>query len=105
VNDPDLVRPREPGRDLPGDLDQPARRQRPGREKLSQVLSLGELHGDVVAGVHRTDLVDRHDVRMTERGSGLSLSLEAAHAVCIRPEGFRQDLDRDVAFETEVPAR
>jgi hypothetical protein len=102
MHDPGAVRLGERLGDLHRDVEQPPRRQRPGREQLAQARTVDELHRDVGGAVRGADLVDRDDVGMVERGGGARLGLEAPQALGVVGERRRQHLDRDVASETRI---
>ena len=48
------------------------------------------------------EAVDCGDVRMVERGQQLRLTLETGDAIRITCEGFRQDLQRDLAIQLNI---
>ena len=49
-----------------------------------------------------TDVVERADVRMVQRGDRPRLTIESLAELRIRGERFRQDLDRDRALQPRV---
>src|SRR6516164_1131246 len=49
-----------------------------------------------------TDIVNRENVRVAERGGGAGLLGKTLQAVRIAREGCRQDLDGDVAAEASI---
>jgi hypothetical protein len=53
------------------------RRLRPGVDVLLEVTALDQLHDEVRPALVLTDLVDGHDVGVTELGDGQRLSAEA----------------------------
>ncbi len=62
------------------------RRQCTALQALRQRLSLEELHGDVQGPRVLTDLVDRADSGMADRGCGTGLTPEALPRLLVRPE-------------------
>jgi hypothetical protein len=78
-------------------------RQRACGEELAKRVSFDALHGDPRDAVRRPDVVDRHDVRVVQRGGRAGLFLEALEPFLVRSERGRKDLDRDVAPEPGVP--
>ena len=102
VHDAAGVRGGEPGRDLRGDLERLARRQRAADQALAQRLAVEQLHrgeGDLAV---LAEIEDRQDVRMRERRDRLGLALEARQRVGVGGEMRRQDLDRHLAVELGV---
>ena len=102
MDDAGRVRLGEAVGDLVADVEQLARRERPALHELTERLAIHELHGDVDGRVRRTDLVDGDDVVVVEGGRGARLLLEAAAAIRISGELFRQDLDRHLAAQPRV---
>ena len=49
--------------------------------------------------------IDVRDVGMIERGEQLRLAFESSQPIAIGGEGFRKDLQRDVALQLRVAAR
>ncbi len=89
VHDARGVRPAEPLRDLRADRHRPRQGQGAGREQLPQALPLDELHRDPRDASRLPDVVDRHDVRMIQRGGGARLLLEAPQALADPPPRSR----------------
>src|SRR5262245_1527106 len=77
-----------------------------GVQTRPQSFSLDELGGDVMQGaghgIDGSDLVNRNDVRVIERGRGAGLLLEAAHAVSLLGKLFEQDFDGEFAAQPRV---
>ncbi|GIV83396.1 MAG: hypothetical protein KatS3mg052_0403 [Candidatus Roseilinea sp.] len=75
-------------------------------QRLLKVLSLHQLHDDVVAlaPVHHVlpNIVDRDDVGVVEVGSGLRFLSEALHEVGIAGVALAQQLDGNQAAEQHV---
>jgi len=63
---------------------------------------LDQLHDDEVPARILSDVVNRADVGMVERGGGPSLALEALHGLGIPGSLVGQKLDRDTAAEAGV---
>ena len=61
-----------------------------------------EFHGDEGLAVFFADVVNRADVRMVERGSGLRFALEASERARVVADVFRKKFQRDVAVEAIV---
>src|SRR5207237_10632217 len=72
------------------------------RNHRSQRSALDELHDDEPMSIRFANLVNRHDVRMVERGRGARFALESRASIGIGGERLRQNLDRDVASELPV---
>ena len=75
----------------------------PQSQPVAQRLSLEQLHDGVDDRAVPSEVVDREDVRVRERGDRLRLALEARERLAVRDEALGQDLDRDVALEPRVP--
>jgi hypothetical protein len=103
VDDALLVRRGQPARDLEGDLDGLAGRQRAVLQALAQRLALQQLHRRVHRALLAAEIVDREDVGVRERSDGLRLPLEAPERVRVLGEIPREDLDRDLPVEPRVP--
>jgi hypothetical protein len=97
------VRRRKPVRDLTADLQRLSQRQGPVREQIPKVLPVDELHGDERDRIRESNLVDRHDVGVIQRGRGAGLLLEPAEALRVCGEGGGQHLDRGFAAEPGIP--
>ena len=93
----------EPTRDLEGDLDRLARRQRTVLEPLAERLALEQLHGGVDGALLAAEVVYGEDVGVREGGHRLRLALEAREGLRVLGEVPRQHLDGDVALELRVP--
>ena len=102
VNDPLLVRRRQPAGDLDRVVGGLAHRQRAAREPRAQRLAFEELRDDVRRTFERTELVDRRDVGVVEPAGGLGFLLEPAQAFGVQRERRGQHLDRDVALQALV---
>src|SRR5438876_8480673 len=66
---------------------------------LAQRSTIDKLHGDEVHTVALADFMDGGDVRMIERRRGLCFLSEAPHAVLIRGEVSRQNLERNSTIQ------
>jgi len=102
VHDALRVRGSQRVRHLGADRQQALDRQAALQEQRAQALAVDELHHDVVVGRRRPELVDRHDVRVIERGGGLGLELEPRHGTGVAGPGLGQRLERDVALQPRV---
>ena len=72
------------------------------RDAIGERRAVHELQHERLNAVRLLEAVDRRDVRMVERRKELRLSFEAGEAVRIEPEGFGQDLERDVPIQSGV---
>ena len=102
VDDALGVRGGERVRHLGADRQQPLDRQAARREQAAQALPVDELHHDVVIRRRRPELVDRHDVRVVERGGRLRLELEPRHEARVAGPGLGQRLERDLPLQPRV---
>src|SRR2546428_13010161 len=69
---------------------------------LAQRSTIDKLHGDEVHTVAIADFMDGGDVRMIERRRGSCFLSEAPHAVLIRGEVSRKNLERNLAVKFGV---
>ena len=69
-----------------------------GRDYLVQPLSRNQLHGQEVHPLGFFDREDSDDPRVTQRGDGLGLPLEAPQPLGVPSHAFRQHLERHLAF-------
>jgi hypothetical protein len=102
MHDAALMRGGEAVGDLGGDVEDGAHRHRALLDDRSQIAPFDVLHDDEGRAVVGADLVDRHDVRMIERGGGTRLLREARQRVLLRGEPRREHLDRDFAPELRI---
>lgn len=87
--------------DLGGDGKSPVDRH--GRPHAgAQRLALDVLHHKVGHALLLAEVQHRHDVRMVEPRDEPGLLLEAADEARIQGSGRKQDLDRDVALESQL---
>jgi len=77
-------------------------RDRSPANALGQRLAVHQFEDEASDTVRLVDAVDRRDVRMTERSEEPCFLLESRQALGIVAEGFRQDLDRDIATKDGV---
>ncbi len=103
VNDPLLVRRREALRDLGCVVDDEVSGDRARIEPVAECLALQQLHHGIGNAVIRSEVEDRKNVRVGERGYRFRLALEAREHVRIRGHRLRQHLDRDIAVELRIP--
>ncbi len=104
MDDPRGVSLGQPLRNLHGDLQHLLGRQRAGREKLTESLSLDVLHGNVEGRVGGPDVVDRDDVGMVQAGGRSRLLLEPPDAILVGREICGEDLDGDFPTQPRVPS-
>src|SRR5258708_23029116 len=69
---------------------------------LAQGDTLDVLHRNEIQAFALANLVDVRDVRMIERGRGLGLLIEAPHAVLIKSNFGRKNLERNSAMHLGV---
>ena len=74
----------------------------PEVETLAQRLALEQLHGGVGCLAVASEVEDRQDVGMRERGDRLGLALEARERFGVCGKMLRQHLDRHLAVELGV---
>jgi hypothetical protein len=107
VRDPLRVRRGQPARDLDRVLDGLPRWDGAFRQPRAKRHAVEKLTDDVgepaAVGVRRSDVVDRHDIRMVELARGARLALEPPEAIGVFGQRPRQHLDRDVALQPRVP--
>ena len=89
--------------DLAGDPDRLIRGERPPGETLRERLPLDQLHDEIRGSAFGSDVVQRADVRVGERGDDLRLALEPLPHLVVARETRRKHLDRDVPPEPRVP--
>jgi hypothetical protein len=83
VDDTTAVRVNERRRDLHADCDHVVRRKRPRGHPIRQRLTLDVLHHDVRVRPRLSNLVDRADTWMVQRGGGACLAEQLAGAALI----------------------
>src|SRR5580698_10936809 len=87
---------------LKSDAEDLGHRHRALAKLLPQRLAVNPLHDDERQTVHRTDVVNRDDVRMIQRRSGAGLLYESR--LRAREHQFSANsLDRDLAGEPRIP--
>ena len=103
VNDPLAVRLGEPLGDLNGDIERLIELERPPLDLALEVLAVVVGHRDECLAVLRlSDLINRADVRVIERGCGARLMDEAFLRGGIAGELRREELERHGAAERRV---
>ena len=102
VDDPLVVRGRQPARDLAGVVDGLPMRQRRCADARAERLPIEQFRDDVRRAVVGADVVDAEDVGVIERADRARLLLEAAEAIAVGRERRRQHLDGDVPAEACV---
>jgi len=103
VDDALIVRRREPGADLPGELRRLVARQSADPEQQRrEVLAVHVLHRDEVVPAGVADVVDTADVRVRHPARGAHLVEEQGEPVGIPAEPGRQELERHRLPELEV---
>ena len=75
---------------------------RPRTSRVGERLALEMLHDEKIGLAIAADVVQRADVRVTQRRDCPRLTLEAFAPVRIRRYPRRQDLDRDGSIQTSV---
>ena len=106
VDDPEIVRDRERGERLRGDVDDARDRQRRVLlDHLRQRPTVHVLHGDVEEPVGLlTEVDDAHRARMIDARRGLRLPQEARREHRLPRELAMQDLDRERGAERALPS-
>jgi hypothetical protein len=102
VDDAFSMRGRERIRDGRRNGEQTIDREAALRNHAVERLALDQLHREEVDAVGLFDRMERHDVRMIERGGGPRLSLETFEALRIAAHVGRQDLEGHRASEPGV---
>ena len=105
MDDPLLVRRREPLRDLDRVVGRLAHRDRAAGHPRAQRLALEQLRHDVRRAVARVgpEVVHRRDVRVIQSAGRLGLLLEPPQPIGVLRVRRRQHLHRDVALQPLVP--
>jgi hypothetical protein len=83
VNDPSVVRCRQPTRNLDCKVDGSANRQRPAIHPLPERCAFEKLCDDVRGAVVGADVVDRHNVGVLETGDGQRFLFEPPQTIRI----------------------
>ena len=105
MHDARLMSGREALGDLTSDVQELARRQRPGGEEVRQGPAFDELHDHVGRGVLLADVVDGDDVGIVEGRGRPRLAFESRQVRAVRGQLRREHLDRDAAVQPRVPRR
>ena len=74
----------------------------PSRNPIGQRWPIHQFEDERERAARFLESVDLRDVRMTQGGQEFGFALEPGQAIRIGGEGFRQDLDRDIALQTRV---
>ena len=69
---------------------------------LAQRLAVDELHRDEIHTLPLADLINVRNVRVVKRGSRLCFLFEPPHAIFVRSQFGRQDLQSDFAVQPRV---
>ena len=102
MHDSGVMRLREPFRHL-GEVAEEHRQRLPGvMDLFAERHAVDVLHRDEGRALAVADLVDVRDVGMIERGGGFGLSDETLHAITIRRDVGRQDLQRHFPIELRI---
>jgi hypothetical protein len=102
MDDAFVVRRFQRFRNLYGNRECFANRDRPARDTPRQVLSGDQLHGEGMDVARLLKSEDLCDVRVIERGEGLRFALESGNPVRVRRKRLGQDFDRHVAIEARI---
>ena len=102
MDDPSLMRRVETLADLPRNPCRVVERNRSSTKPFGERLTLNELQHEAAEAGYFVHAVDGGDVRVAERSEELCFLFESRQPLRIVVEGFRQDLDRHVAFENRV---
>ena len=85
-----------------GELQRTSRRQRASVQKFSEGLALNELHADEGLRLGLTEVVDRDNRWMIERGRRAGLDFESPHPLGVAGAIGRQELQRHITAEPGV---
>ena len=102
VDDPLLVGRFERLRNLPRDRQRLVERDRPARDALRQIVALDQFHHEGRDAPALFEAVDAGDVGMVQRREHFRFALETREPIVVSGERWRQDLDRDLAFQPGV---
>ena len=91
-------------RDRRGDHDRVPPRQRAPGQPAAERLAFEQLHDRIRDGSVRAIIMDGEDVRMRQSCYCLGFALEAGQPVRVMGEGFRQDLDGNLALQARIPS-
>src|SRR5215510_14575848 len=102
MHDPLFVGGFERVRDLQGDRQRLAKRNRPARNAIGESRAVDQLQYERMDTIGFLEPINRGDVRMIQRGEELRLALEPRQKIRIEREGCRQDFQRDISIESGV---
>jgi hypothetical protein len=102
VNHSRLVRFFQPLANLDAVLQHQLRRQRAFHQAGGEGLALQEFHDQKIGAILVSDVVQRANVGMIQRGDGARLTLEALFGLCVRRKMRRQNLDRNVSPQPRI---
>ena len=88
--------------DLDPELEHAVERQRPARDLVLQRAAVEQFHDDELLALVLADVVDRADVRVVERRGDARLAAEPFERLGVGGEIGGQELQRDLAAETNV---
>ncbi len=103
VNDAELVRAPEGGRDLQGDADRPDHVEAALGERGLEGVALHVLHHEIDQPAVLAEVRDLDDVRMVDPVDRAGLAQEALAVRHVHPEVLAQDLDRAEPLDHHVP--
>ena len=103
VDDPLVVRGRKASGNLQRVFERLVRGNRPGFQLLAERPSFEKLHDGIGNIGLASEIEDREDVRVRQRGYDLGLVLEAGERLHVAGERVGKDLDGHVAVERRVP--
>ena len=89
-------------RDLAGEPESFAERNRASGDAVLERLARDELQGEEVRALDLFEAVDRRDARMIERREDVGLAREPRQAFGVAREGLGEDLEGDLALEARV---
>src|SRR5688572_21237323 len=82
--------------DIEGHAQGVCRRHRSPTEDLTEILSLDQLHSDVVTAIRLTGCINADQVRVAQAGGDARFTLETADELGISFERGRQDFQGDL---------
>jgi hypothetical protein len=102
MQDAALMSERKRRSDLPGYEQRLGHRHWTAADPGTERLSVDVFHDNEPTPIDIADFINRHDVRVVERGSGACFLLESSDAFRIDAESPRQNLQSDLPAELEI---
>ena len=102
--DPDRVNRFQRVADLSGDAERLLHRQRATRDAIREGFAFHQFENEKTSALRLPNIMNRRDVGVIERCQYLGFALKAAYPIRITRELFRQDLDRDITLQFQIPS-